>query len=124
MSKPEPARYRTTNWQSSNDVLQRRGSLLVWLGREMDWLAPKAVKPGRPRVFSDAATQFCLMIKVLFGRPLRPTASANDLNGRQLHRDGWSGLAGPGLLHARPPSEDNRGPAFVALGPGGAAQAR
>ncbi len=73
MSKPEPARYRTTNWQSSNDVLQRRGSLLVWLGREMDWLAPKAVKPGRPRVFSDAATQFCLMIKVLFGRPLRQT---------------------------------------------------
>ena len=52
------------------------------------------------------------------------TASANDLNGRQPPRAGWSGLACPGLLHARPPPEDNRGPAFVALGPGGAAQAR
>ena len=52
----------------------------------MDWLAPKAVKPGRPRVFADAATQFCLMIKVLFGRPLRQTtgmvASLPELAGR------------------------------------------
>lgn len=39
----------------------------------MDWLAQKAGKPGRPPVLSDAATQFCLMIKVLFGRPLRQT---------------------------------------------------
>nr|BAH89543.1 ISSpo9 transposase [uncultured bacterium] len=41
MSKPEPARYRTTNWKSYNDALKRRGSLLVWLDRDMDWLAPK-----------------------------------------------------------------------------------
>ncbi|EEX14897.1 transposase IS4 family protein [Citreicella sp. SE45] len=63
MSKPEPARYRTTNWKSYNDALERRGSLLVWLDRDMDWLAPKACKPGRPPVVSDAAIQFCLMIK-------------------------------------------------------------
>ncbi|SDJ63607.1 IS5-like element ISPth1 family transposase [Salipiger marinus] len=73
MSKPEPARYRTTNWKFYNDALKRRGSLLVWLDRDMDWLAPKAGKPGRPPVFSDAAIQFCLMIKVLFGLPLRQT---------------------------------------------------
>jgi len=73
MSKPEPARYRTTNWKSYNDALKRRGSLLVWLDRDMDWLAPKAGQPGRPPVFSDAAIQFCLMIKVLFGLPLRQT---------------------------------------------------
>ncbi|WP_216671419.1 hypothetical protein, partial [Mangrovicoccus sp. HB161399] len=29
MCKPEPARYRTTNWKSYNDALKRRGSLLV-----------------------------------------------------------------------------------------------
>ena len=73
MSKPEPARYGTTNWQSYNDALKRRGSLLVWLDRDMDWLAPKAGKPGRPPVFSDAAIQFCLMMKVPFGLPLRQT---------------------------------------------------
>ncbi len=39
----------------------------------MMWLAPKAGRPGRPPVFSPAAIQFCLMVKVLFGLPLRQT---------------------------------------------------
>lgn len=47
--------------------------LPCWLDRDMNWLAPKAGKPGRPPVFSDAAILFCLMIKVLFGLPLRQT---------------------------------------------------
>ena len=37
----------------------------------MEWIAPKAGRPGRPPVFSDAAIRFCLMVKVLFGLPLR-----------------------------------------------------
>jgi hypothetical protein len=71
MTKPEPARYRTTNWKSYNDALRRRGSLLIWLDKDMAWLANRAGRPGRPPVFSDAAIQFCLMVKVLFGLPLR-----------------------------------------------------
>lgn len=39
----------------------------------MDWVARKAGKPGRPPVFSDAAIQFCVIVKVLFGLPLRQT---------------------------------------------------
>lgn len=73
MTKPAPARYRTKNWRSYNEALKRRGSLLVWLDRDMVWLAPRAGRPGRPPVFSDAAVQFCLMVKVLFGLPLRQT---------------------------------------------------
>jgi hypothetical protein len=73
MSKPEAARYRTTNWKSYNEALKRRGSLLIWLDKDMVWLAAKAGRPGRPPVFSDAAIQFCLMVKVLFGLPLRQT---------------------------------------------------
>ena len=73
MTKPEPARYRTTNWKSYNDALRRRGSLLIWLDKDMTWLANRAGRPGRPPVFSDAASQFCLMVKVLFGLPLRQT---------------------------------------------------
>ena len=73
MSKPDPARYRTTNWKSYNEALKRRGSLLIWLDKDMVWLAPKAGRMGRPPVFSDAAIQFCLMVKVLFGLPLRQT---------------------------------------------------
>ena len=74
MSKPSPARYRTTNWSSYNEALRRRGSLLVWFDREMVWLAPRDGRHGRPPVFSNAAIQFCLSIKVLFRLPLRQAA--------------------------------------------------
>ena len=73
MTKPSPARYRTTNWSSYNAALKKRGSLLIWLDKEMVWLAPPNGSPGRPSVFSAAAIQFCLTIKVLFRLPLRQT---------------------------------------------------
>ncbi len=41
--------------------------------KEIIWLAPHDGSPGRPAVFSDAAIQFCLTIKVLFKLPLRQT---------------------------------------------------
>ena len=71
--QPSPARYRTTNWSSYTASLCKRGSLLIWLDKEMTWLAPPGGSPGRPAVFSDAAIQFCLTIKVLFRLPLRQT---------------------------------------------------
>ena len=74
MNKPKPARYRTTNWSAYNAALTKRGSLLIWLDKEMAWHAPHEGRPGRPPVFSDAAIQFCLSIKVLFKLPLRQTA--------------------------------------------------
>ena len=74
MSKPPPARYRTTNWSSYNASLRKRGSLLIWVDTDMTWRAPRDERPGRPAVFSDAAIQFCLSIKVLFKLPLRQTA--------------------------------------------------
>ena len=73
MSSPEPAFYRTTNWKSQNEALKRRGSLLIWLYKDMVCLAPNAGRPGRPPVFSEAAIRFCLMVKVLCGLPLRQT---------------------------------------------------
>ncbi|WP_370159470.1 IS5 family transposase [Limimaricola soesokkakensis] len=74
MTKPMPARYRTTNWSACNAALRKRGSLLIWLDWEMTWLAPHEGRAGRPPVFSDGAIQFCLSIKVLFKLPLRQTA--------------------------------------------------
>ena len=74
MSKPKPARYRTTNWSAYNAALRKRGSLLIWVDKEMSWHAPYEGRPGRPPVFSDAAIQFCLSIKVLFKLPPRQTA--------------------------------------------------
>ena len=73
MSKPSPACYRITNWSSYTASLRKRGSLLIWLDKDMTWLAPHDGSPGRPALFSDAAIQFCLTIKVLFKLPLRQT---------------------------------------------------
>lgn len=47
MSKPDPTRYRTTNWFDGNAALRMRGSLLIWLDKDMTWLAPLQ---GRPMV--------------------------------------------------------------------------
>lgn len=71
MSKPSPARYRTTNRSSYRASPRKRGSLLIWLDKDMSWLAPHDGSRGRPAVFADAAVQFCLTIKVLFKLPPR-----------------------------------------------------
>ncbi len=65
--------YRTTNWKSCNAALRSRGSLTVWFDRDMQWQAQPSGKTGRNQTFSDAAVQFCLTMKVLFGLPLRQT---------------------------------------------------
>lgn len=64
-------RYRTTNWKAYNAALKARGDLTIWLDKDMQWLASPSGKRGRSRTFSDAAIQFCLTIKCLFGWPLR-----------------------------------------------------
>ena len=69
-SKP---RYRTTNRKQYNAALKARGSLTIWLNRGMSWFAAASGKRGRSPQFSDAAIQFCLTIKNLFGLALRQT---------------------------------------------------
>lgn len=71
MSKPLPPKYCTINWPSYNHSLKQRGQLLLWLDKDMNWLAPTTGRRGRQPIFSDAAIQFCLTIKCLFGLALR-----------------------------------------------------
>ena len=66
-------KYRTTNWKAYNAALKARGDLTIWLNKDMQWLAAPSGKRGRSHTFSDAAIQFCLTIKCLFGLPLRQT---------------------------------------------------
>uniref|UniRef100_UPI003F79A73A transposase n=1 Tax=Chromobacterium amazonense TaxID=1382803 RepID=UPI003F79A73A len=73
MTKPAPKRYRTTNWKAYNQALIQRGSLSVWLDTSMPWQAAPRGKRGRTQTYSDAAIQFCLTIKNLFGLALRQT---------------------------------------------------
>lgn len=69
--KPEPAKYKTTNWKSYNEVLKLRGALMIWLDRDLQWSGASSGKRCRTPTFSDAAIQFCLTIKRLFGLTLR-----------------------------------------------------
>ena len=69
MTEPKHAkpRYKTTNWKAYNSALKARGSLTMWLDRDMQWYAPASGKRGRQQIFSDRAIEFCLSIKCLFG---------------------------------------------------------
>ena len=73
MTRPAPTRYRTLNWRSYDAALRERGSLTVWFDPAMDWYAEPSGRRGGQAVYSDAAIQACLTIKVLFGLPQRQT---------------------------------------------------
>lgn len=65
-------RYRTRNWQEYNRGLIARGDLTVWISPEVVWHACEGTgRRGRPPVFTDAAIQCVLTLKVLFQLPLR-----------------------------------------------------
>ena len=69
---PNKTRYRTTNWSEYNRSLQSRGSLTVWMSPDILWLdSVRSGANGRPKVYSDAAIQAILTLKVLFKLALR-----------------------------------------------------
>ena len=78
MTKPEPARYITTNWKSYNRALKHRGSLRIWRDQDFARHGARTGGNGRPAVFSDAAIQFCLMVKGLFALVLRQTTERGE----------------------------------------------
>jgi hypothetical protein len=47
MSAPAKPKYRTTNWKEYNKALRARGSLLVWLDKDMRWHGGASGKRGR-----------------------------------------------------------------------------
>ncbi len=73
MTEPKGAKTRckTTYWATYNTALKARGSLTIWLDKDTQWYAPASGKRRRQRIFSEAAIQFCLSIKCLFGLALR-----------------------------------------------------
>jgi len=71
MSVPAKPKYRTTNWKDYNTALKARGSLLIWLDKDMCWHGSASGKRGRRPKYSEAAIQFCLTIKGLFNLALR-----------------------------------------------------
>ncbi|WP_082889633.1 transposase [Methylomonas koyamae] len=68
MPKPQPQKYRTTNWRDYNQSLKQRGSMLLWI--DTKWTGWQR-ETWSSQKCSDAALQFCLMVKNLFGLALR-----------------------------------------------------
>ena len=69
--RPE-ARYRTRNWREYERGLIARGDLTVWILSDLAWHASKSTgRRGRSPVFTDAAIQTVLTMKVLYQLPLR-----------------------------------------------------
>jgi len=63
---------RTGNWREYDRELIARGDLTVWISSDLSWHAAQgAGLRGRPRVFTDAAIQAVLTLKVLYQLPLR-----------------------------------------------------
>lgn len=73
MSRPIPPSYKTKYWPAYNEALKQRGSLTIWFDPDMVWVPPPTGKRGRQPLYSDAAIQTCLTMKVLFGMALRQT---------------------------------------------------
>ncbi len=72
-AKKRRTTYRTTNLKSYNAALKARGALAMWLDKDMQWLAMSSDKRGPNKTISNAAIQFCLRIKCMFGQALRQT---------------------------------------------------
>ena len=64
MSKLIPSCCGTTNWSSYTASLRKRGSLMIWLDKEIAWLAWRYGSPGRHAVFSDTTIQVYPTVKV------------------------------------------------------------
>ena len=84
MSRANTLSDKTQNWPAYDKALKRRGSLTIhwpagdclqspqgWFDPGMTWAAKPTGKRGPQPVYSDAAVQTCLTMKVLFGMALR-----------------------------------------------------
>lgn len=73
MSRPHRPTHKTLNWPEYNKALKCCGSLTIWFDPGMACAALPTGRRGRQPVYTDAAVQTCLTMKVLFGMALRQT---------------------------------------------------
>jgi len=61
------------NWSKYNKSLVNRGSLTLWIHKDIDksWKAKRVKKLGRPFQFSDSAIETALAVRFTFGLSLR-----------------------------------------------------
>jgi hypothetical protein len=67
--------YRVNNWRAYDPSLRDRGDLTGWLSHDAidAWTSPQTGKRGAQPVYSDAAIETALALRLLFRLPLRQT---------------------------------------------------
>ena len=68
-------RYRVGNWPAYERALVQRGDVTLWLSPDAvaAWTPGLSGRPGGPRKFSDHAIETALILRLVFGLPLRQT---------------------------------------------------
>lgn len=75
-AKPKKRQYRIRNWSDYNTALVQRGSLTLWLEKDVQqhWYNEDHTgKRGRRRIFSEQAIACILRLRDVFHLPLRAT---------------------------------------------------
>jgi hypothetical protein len=68
-------KYNVTNWSTYNEGLKQRGSLTLWVEGDMadHWVQGRENKRGGQKVYSAMAIETCLVLRKVYGLPLRQT---------------------------------------------------
>ena len=69
-------RYKVRNWPEYNRALVRRGQLTLWFDERAiaAWRdTARSSRPGRPKVYANAAIECALVLKSVFHLSLRAT---------------------------------------------------
>ena len=106
MSRWAATKYKTKNWLAYNEALKPSCSLMIWFYPEMALRPSPTGRRGRQPSFSDVTVQTCLMMKGLFGMPLRQTTGFVQLL-PQIDRTGIK-AEGEGEWNARKHGDPKR----------------
>ena len=65
--------YRVRNWREYEQGLRARGDVTIWFSEEAtsNWISRSTGARGGPRLYSDLAIETSLMLRTIFGLPLR-----------------------------------------------------
>ena len=79
MKSKVPPKYKTTyrvwNWREYERALVQRGDVTLWLSADATdaWRPSPSGRPGGQKRFSDVAIETALVLRLVFGLPLRQT---------------------------------------------------
>ncbi len=66
-------KHRITNWSQYDKALVKRGDITLWVSEDAieSWAPEPSGKRGAPRKYSDLAIETALILRLVYGLPLR-----------------------------------------------------